>query len=123
MSLITNPVTVGFTGLKIESSIGILPLERAQSQEIVISLKIVFYPDGPIQDEISSTIDYSTLSQICQEMAFSKHRALLETLAFEILDALLDRFPASYGWIRIEKPAAIAAALCGFVEYERGIKR
>jgi 7,8-dihydroneopterin aldolase/epimerase/oxygenase len=120
---IHKAITVGFTDLKIHCSIGILPHEREKVQEIIISLKIQFYIDEPMQDDLCSTIDYSILAQICQEAAVSKHHELLETLGCEILDRLFDQFSAAYGWIRIEKPAAIATALCGFVEYERGLKR
>ena len=129
MSILKTPIgilkaiTVGFTRLKIVSSIGILPHEKEQMQEIIICLKIQFCPDVAMHDDICSTVDYSILAQICQAKAVSKHHELLETLACEILDSLFDRFPLTYGWIRIEKPAAIAAALCGFVECERGLKQ
>ena len=112
-------ISVGFEKLKVVCSIGILPHERACSQEILISLKVCFCPIGLLPDEISSTIDYSHLAELCKQMALSKHRELLETLACEIVEAVIQRFCCAHVWIRLEKPAAIASAECSFVEYEK----
>jgi dihydroneopterin aldolase len=117
---IKGAMSVGFSGLRIHCSVGILPHEQSKLQEIVISLKIRL-PELPAFEEISTTIDYSVLAEICERLALSCHHGLLETLAAKMLDVICDRFSCGYGWIRIEKPAAIERDACAFVEYEKGI--
>ncbi len=112
-------MSVGFSGLKMRCSIGILPHERMELQEIIISLKVRL-PELPAFEEISSTIDYSMLAEICEKITLSCHHGLLETLAAKMLDAICDRFSCAYGWIRIEKPAALGRDASAFVEYEKG---
>jgi dihydroneopterin aldolase len=122
MSLVNVSASfVGFEKLKVVCSIGIFPHERVLSQEILISLKVSFRPAVLFSDAISSTIDYSLLAELCEQMALSRHRCLLETLACEIVEAVIQRFSCSYVWIRIEKPSAIAAANYAFVEYEKTV--
>lgn len=113
-------MSVGFSRMRIHCSVGILPHEQRKLQEIIISLKVRL-PELPAFEEISSTIDYSLLAEICEKMALSFHHGLLETLAAKILDAICDRFSCPYGWIRIEKPAALERDACAFVEYEKGM--
>jgi FolB domain-containing protein len=103
---------VGFEKLKVHCLIGILPHEQMQEQEIGISLKVKMRGDA--------IIDYTTLAALCEQIARSSHHGLLETLAQKVLQAIVNQFQCHYGWIRIEKPAAIALAECAFVELEVG---
>jgi dihydroneopterin aldolase len=111
-------MTVGFSGLKIHCSIGILPHEQLQLQEIFVDLKVLL-PTLPNSEDISSTIDYSVLAALCETIALLRHRPLIETLAADMLDALFERFSCTYAWIRIEKPLALNSARCSFVEFEK----
>lgn len=120
-------MTVGFEELKVHCLIGTLPAEKTVPQEICVSLKITL-PKEVIaskeiewRDEISATVDYTLLADICTQTAMKGHHGLLETLATEILDAIFARVSCLYGWIKIEKPGALKAARCAFVEQERWV--
>lgn len=108
-------MSVGFSELTIRCSIGILPHERLESQEVVLSLK-VFLSEMQKSDEMH--VDYAILAALCKTIACSKHRDLLETLSLDLMNAIAAQFSCARIWIRIEKPSAIPHARCAFVEYE-----
>jgi 7,8-dihydroneopterin aldolase/epimerase/oxygenase len=108
---------IGFSALKIRCLVGILPSERETPQEIIVHLKISL-SKIPSHDVISSTIDYSELASICEDVAKRSHHSLLETLAYEMLDVVSSRFSSVKCWIRIEKPGALPGADYAFVEVE-----
>ncbi|HEY2811317.1 MAG TPA: dihydroneopterin aldolase [Rhabdochlamydiaceae bacterium] len=115
----SDEMTVGFEKLKVRCLIGILPHERLQEQEIVMSLKVKSC-SLLRSEEISATVDYTVLAALCKQIARSAHHGLLETLAQKILLAIAQQWDCRYGWIRLEKPAALASAECAFVECEVG---
>lgn len=110
-------MSIGFSTLKIRCLVGILPSEREVPQEIIVHLKANL-PKIPSRDVISSTIDYTELASICENVATRSHHSLLETLSVEMLDEVSRRFPGVKCWIRIEKPSALPNADNAFVEAE-----
>lgn len=111
-------MSIGFSQFRVLCTIGTLPHEQVRSQEIRISLKVVLH-SLPSSDEISETLDYAAIAQACKEIAQERPRALLETLAVELLDGIFARFSCVSGWIRLEKPFALSQAECAFVEYTK----
>jgi D-erythro-7,8-dihydroneopterin triphosphate epimerase len=118
--LMCQQIHIGFTRLRIRCFIGTLPQEQSAKQEILLSLKIALPAlKAASSDEIGTTIDYTALARLCEEMALAHPHQLLETLAREILEEVFMRFSPTYAWIRIEKPAALLAAQCAYVEFEK----
>jgi dihydroneopterin aldolase len=116
-----NPSTktwLGFSDSLITCFVGTLPHEYLTPQEIVISLKIEVSLKGK-EDLLENTVDYSALAKLCNELAQSKHHALLETLARTILAEINKRFSPLAMWIRIEKPKALVSTRCAFIEMEQ----
>lgn len=116
---VADATWIGFTALKVCCSIGILPHERVQAQEIVISLKMALRPGEWTDDALASTIDYTQLAADCRMIATLRHHGLLETLAAHMIEHLFSRYRCTYAWVRIEKPAALPDAACAFVEHEK----
>jgi dihydroneopterin aldolase len=111
---------IGFNNLRVKCIIGILPQERIQEQEISIDLKVKadFTPCLATQS-VADTINYVQLAEVCAQLAQLKKYHLLEALAYDILEALMDQFNIQWAWVQIKKPLCIPNADCALVELER----
>lgn len=87
----------------VHSNIGYFEIERIIGVELLISVKITF-ESSSISDDISNSIDYSTLSKIIATES-NKSMELLETLGENILSAIEDLKIAGHqsSWLKIEK--------------------
>lgn len=108
---------IGIEHHRVQCVIGIYAIERAQSQEIFIDLKVESEFSKCVKtDSVEDTISYVDLAAICTQLAHEKQYQLLETYASDVLKTLLDRFKINWAWIKIKKPAAIPTAMHGYVE-------
>lgn len=108
---------IGIEELKIECIIGVLPEERKKGQTILIDLRAE--AGFPMQDSLSDTVDYVALATQCRITAQEGKYHLLETLAADLTQILLQQFHLTSVWIKIRKPGALATANCAFVEFKR----
>lgn len=116
-------LSIGFENLKISCIIGIHQHERMIKQDIYIDLKINLFSNlKQINDLLENTIDYTEIVKICEITAIENQFFLLETLAKEIADNLLNRFKIKKLFLKIKKPAAIPNASCSFVELVKSNK-
>lgn len=91
-------------GLEIETRIGVPDEERAAAQKLRVDLEMVPALDfGAMSDGVDRTIDYHRVSLAVQELAGRGERKLIETLAAEIADLVLDGFGATRVRVRIRK--------------------
>lgn len=111
---------IGFQNLRIDCIIGVLPHERLNEQSIYIDLKVKPALENNI-DNLEKTIDYITLSQLCQHLANSNFQ-LIETYAISVIRKIFENHPVSWAWIRVRKPSAIANSDGAIVEFEEGIR-
>ena len=90
--------------LKVKVSIGITAAERSKPQEVSITLEL-----GPLttlsdlEDQISRTVDYFSVYKRVIDVAQSRERFLIETLADDIGETLLEEFDLSQVAIEIRK--------------------
>ncbi len=111
---------IGFHQLKIPCLIGLHPEERTHPQLLIVDVKIQLDLKACFKSEaIQETIDYVSLAEVCQRLAYTKHYFLLEIFAKEILDEYFHKFPLQWAWVRIQKPSALPAADYAYVELER----
>ena len=78
-------------GLKLETRIGVPDVERAEPQTVAVNLTIK--PDCPLaglDDNIEKTIDYYAVTQSLKEVAAEGERKLVETLAKDLVAAVLE---------------------------------
>jgi dihydroneopterin aldolase len=100
--------------------IGVYPEERQHEQILFFDAKIKIDLSRTLATgQVEDTADYVSIAQICTELAQQNKSILLESLASDILDECLRRFPAVWAWVLIKKPAAIPSAAYAFVELER----
>jgi len=96
--------TIEIHRLRVHTHIGVPDEERAESQTLLVTVRLTSSQGFiGLSDDISSTVDYHAVSLAIQELAASKPRHLIETLALETADMLLDNYPLKSVSITIEK--------------------
>lgn len=70
------------------------------------------------RDDLKATVDYSRVYESVEEVVVEKKFHLLEALAQEIADTLLERFPVEEVVIRVRKPGAPVQGILDSVEVE-----
>jgi len=91
-------------GLEVWAHIGVPDEEREKAQRLLID--VVIEPQTAFRDlgdEIARTVDYDVASMAIRDLASGGPRHLIETLAVEIADVVLDRFPARRITVEIKK--------------------
>lgn len=90
--------------LKVKTHIGVPDEERAEPQELLVTVKVVprvaFSAAG---DDIEQTIDYAALAEGLKVLALAKPRNLIETLASDIADLVLGHPLAASVEVTVEK--------------------
>ncbi len=98
------PDRIEINRLQASTHIGVPDDERATEQTVLITIGMV-----PAQgfvgmrDEIHNTIDYAKVAGEIQELAASRPRKLIETLAEDCARLLLENHPLAAVEIRIDK--------------------
>ena len=80
--------------LELFARIGVTDTERANPQRLTVSITI--WPKEQfdfLNDDLTRTIDYSTVSMAIREFATTRSDKLIETLAVALAEQLLRRFP------------------------------
>ena len=88
------PDLIHIQNLRVVSCIGVPDEERAHPQGLRIS--VTLEPNVnfvSLDDKIENTIDYAAVCEAIKATAAARPRRLVETLAEEIAQGLLDRFP------------------------------
>jgi dihydroneopterin aldolase len=98
------PDRIRIESLELSSHIGVPEEERATAQRLTASL--VLEPIrglGALGDRIGNTVDYFAVCEYAKVLSGARPRHLLETLAEEIAEALLARFPLRAVEIELRK--------------------
>lgn len=98
-------------GLKLQTTIGCLAWEKETQQTVIIDLDMhVDYRRAVESDNIQFTVDYTAVYQRIQKHLQDTQYELVETLAESLANILLNEFPISQLFLRVNKPDAIADA-------------
>lgn len=90
--------------LKLETHIGVPAEERATAQELCVSVALVAKRSfEELNDEIDKGVDYFHVCQRIKTLAAQKPRKLIETLALDIANMILEEFEVLSVNILIEK--------------------
>ncbi len=90
--------------LAVTTQIGITEEERREAQRLLVNLTIT--PSRAfteLADDISRTVDYYKASRRIIQLAGERPRQLIETLAVEIVDLLLEEFEADRVEVEVRK--------------------
>lgn len=100
--------------------IGVYEHERIQRQLLIINLKIDINPKIAVEtDNIFHTLDYNTLSQKVVQFVESSNYHLIERLASEITDLVLEEEQAISVEIELDKPGALDNAESVSIKYKK----
>jgi dihydroneopterin aldolase len=90
--------------LQISTHIGVPDEERAAAQKLLVTIRMTpSQPFDGLADDIYSTVDYHAVSIEIEELAASRPRNLIETLAVDIVNHLLTKHPLRHAAVTIEK--------------------
>ena len=96
--------TIEIKRLQVSTHIGVPDEERAEAQPLWLTVRLVPSQGfDHLNDAIEHTIDYQAVADQLSELAAAKPRKLIETLATEAADMLLQKHPLKQVSIRIEK--------------------
>ncbi len=106
--------------LVIPCIVGILPHEREQEQDLVVTLELDTNIRVPaLTQSLEDTVDYAALAQEIRVLVQQGRYELLESLVEDVATALLTNPLIARVRVRAEKPAAIPAASAAVVEIVR----
>lgn len=90
--------------LEVESRIGVPDEEREHPQKLWIT-SVLFPAQGfvGLKDQVKNTVDYHEASIVIAEICISRPRHLIETLAVDIAERLLQQYPLNSVEITVEK--------------------
>jgi dihydroneopterin aldolase len=84
--------------------IGVTDEERREPQRIEVDVELhVGLEEAGRSGDLHETIDYQDVCLAVREMLESNRFHLIETAAGRLLDALLERYPASRSVVRVRK--------------------
>lgn len=96
--------TILIKRLKVPTYIGVPDEERAEVQELRVSLELVPQNDfRALNDDIALTVNYYDVAQRVKEVAMERPRKLIETLAEELSAVVLGEFAVVQVVVEIEK--------------------
>lgn len=90
--------------LQVETYIGVPDEERANPQRLWVS--VWMHPSHGferLQDNVDNTVNYAEVAAEISQLALAPPRHLIETLAEEIAELLLNNFPLNSVEVKVEK--------------------
>tara|TARA_B100001564_G_scaffold356508_1_gene370830 strand:- start:731 stop:1096 length:366 start_codon:yes stop_codon:yes gene_type:complete len=101
---------IHITDLKVDVLIGIYDAERKQKQPLIFELIMHYDATAACQsDHGSDVVDYWSISKRIIHIAQSSHFQLVESLANQLLDNLMQDTKIQYAKLSISKPKALEA--------------
>jgi len=110
-------------GLEIETIIGIYDWERETKQKIILDIEMAFdIKKAAYSDDIEDTLDYKAVSKSIIALVEHSSFFLVEKLAEEITQLILNDFNVSWVKLTLNKKGAIRGASDVGIIIERGAK-
>lgn len=104
--------------LQLKTIIGVHEWEQKLPQTLIIDL-ILYRNFEKIDDVVEQTIDYDALTKFVEEFITNRTFKLIETVANQVADQLLAKFPIDRITVKVSKPHALRSAKNVKVEVNR----
>ena len=102
---------VYISGLSASTTIGVYDHERDIKQELKIDLEMAFNNRAAgASDDVTNALDYAAISNRTLEYVEASQHFLIEAVAENLSQLLLDEFPIEQLTLTISKPGAVNAA-------------
>ena len=96
---------IELVGLELFGHHGVLEDERRNGQRFLFDLELDYGdPRGALGDDIDHAVDYRDAVAIVREVSDGRAYALLEALASDLADALIERLAIAAVRVRVRKP-------------------
>lgn len=96
---------VRIQGLQLSSLIGVYEFERHAKQRVTADLEIITdLSKAALSDDVTDTIDYGKVAERLESIAARSEYRLLEALAKEMLDSLMQEFKPQSVTLTLGKP-------------------
>lgn len=113
--------TIFLRELKIETLIGVYEWEKRVQQTLQLDLDIAMQDNRACEtDDLKDALDYAEMVDQIKSMLASRHFNLLEALAENIAQILLNDFKAPWVKVSVAKLQAISGSKMVGVSIERG---
>lgn len=94
---------------RISCHVGVPQEERAAAQDVLIDLELVLdLSRAGKADDISLTVDYDAVCETVAETVTHRPRKLIETIAEDVAEVLLAKYPLRAVKVQVRKPGALA---------------
>jgi len=116
-----NIGTIELEKLEITCIVGILPFERVTEQKVFLDVSMDIDFQIPASSEnVEDTVDYTVVSRELTELVKERRYQLIETMAVEGVDLILERHSiVTRASIAVHKPAAVPQAKDTVVRFGR----
>ncbi|CNE64884.1 bifunctional dihydroneopterin aldolase/7,8-dihydroneopterin epimerase [Yersinia mollaretii] len=107
--------------LSVITTIGVYDWEQTIQQKLVFDIEMGWdNRKAAASDDVNDCLSYADISDSVIKHVESQRFALVERVAEEIAELLLQRFNSPWVWIKVSKPGAVAQARNVGVVIERG---
>ena len=98
---------ITLTGLSVFGRHGVFEHERRDGQDFVVDITIwLNLSAAAATDDLTRTVHYGELAELAADIIGGPPRDLIEAVAGDIADAVLERFPVRDVEVTIHKPGA-----------------
>ncbi len=103
-------LTVNFHRIELETRIGIYDWEQDKDQTLYISLSLRLRNQSSVSsDAIEDTVDYESIQNLVVEHIGSRSFGLIEKVAYEVYQLLIEHPLIETLEVTVEKPGALSA--------------
>ncbi|ASX26435.1 dihydroneopterin aldolase [Candidatus Williamhamiltonella defendens] len=97
--------------LRIFTLIGVHDWEKTLRQELIFDIKMRYENRKPASsDQVEDCLNYVDICDSVQQHVTKQRFELIERVAEEVADLLLQRFSSPWVWIKVSKPRAVSSA-------------
>lgn len=101
-------MTIELQGIELFAHHGVLESERVEGQRFFVDLELEPANDAAAgSDRIEDAVDYREILAVVVEIGEGRRFDLLEALASELVDTLLERLPLVRARVRVRKPDVV----------------
>jgi dihydroneopterin aldolase len=98
---------ITLTGLELFGYHGVFPDEKREGQRFVVDVTIwLDVTAAAASDDLNGTVNYAELAELASEVVTGPARDLIETVAAEIADEVMRRYPVHAVEVTVHKPSA-----------------
>lgn len=109
--------------LAIDATIGIYDWEKIIKQKLVLNLEMSWDSEkGAKSKDINDCLNYAEVSQLVIEYIQSQPFLLIETVAYDVIELLQQRYAIEWIRLKVSKPSAVPEAKNVAIIVERGTR-